>query len=103
MDLSWPQVKKRAKELGLECVPELPCPVNPSPEVLVETVKAHTEWPDGTPRPSVLDHRHIREGVVVRYESEHGIGWLKNKAFAFGVLEGYLKESDEYVDAEEVA
>jgi hypothetical protein len=53
------------------------------------------------PLPSSLDKRHIREGVIVRWESEHGTGFLKNKGHAFKVLEGIVKDSDGYVDMEE--
>jgi hypothetical protein len=53
---------------------------------------------------STLDSRHIREGVVIRVEAPDGTtDWYKNKSFTFGVLEGYLKDSDDYVDAEEIA
>lgn len=99
VELSWPQVKKRARELGVSVVPELP--IEPERELAL-VVQALTE--DGTnPLPSLVDSRHIREGVVVRWDSEHGVGWLKNKGFTFGLLEGYLKERDDVVDLEESA
>ena len=53
--------------------------------------------------PSWTDPSHIREGVVIRIESEEGITWLKEKSWVFGVLEGYLKDKEDYVDTEESA
>lgn len=106
VELSWPQVKKRCRDLGLEVVPSIgpvySVQLDGTP-ALVRLVDAATEKEDNQPHASLLDDRHIREGVVVRWESEHGTGWLKNKGFTFGVLEGYLKDSAEYVDAEESA
>lgn len=102
VELSWPQVKRRCRDLGLAVVPELCSPII-GVDGLAAIVDAFTETADNQPHESSLDNRHIREGVVVRWESEHGTGWLKNKAFAFGVMEGYLKDSADYVDAEESA
>ncbi len=103
-ELSWNQVVKRCNELGIKTVPVLETTILDAPvDFLVHTVQRHTEGENGEPLASVLDYSHPREGVVVRYESQHGTDWLKNKSFAFGLLEGYLKEKDDYVDAEEIA
>ena len=52
--------------------------------------------------PSILDMSHIEEGVVLRIEQPDGtIRFIKQKSFAFGVLEGYMKLDDNYVDTEE--
>lgn len=105
VERSWPQVKQRCKELSIKHVPELTSPLvlnGTNREVVPHIVFNLTE--DGTdPLPSTLDKRHIREGVVVRWESEHGTGFLKNKGHAFGILEGYIKDSDDYVDMEEAS
>lgn len=107
IDLSWPQVKARCKELGLKHVPELLTVLNinmPNPAYdgldpgTLESVVARL-----TEGPSTLDASHIREGVVLRVESEQGIEYIKNKSWTFGVLEGYLKSDDLYVDTEEAA
>lgn len=106
VELSWPQVKRRCRDLGLSVVPEIGGPLllcDHGRDALAASVDSATEDASNQPLESLLDSRHIREGVVVRWESEHGTGWLKSKSFVFGVLEGYLKESDEYVDAEESA
>lgn len=106
VELSWVQVKKRCRELGLETVPEVHWPMSMAHHTtaeLIALVESETEGMNGSPYPSRLDKRHIEEGVVVRWESSHGTGWLKSKCFAFGLLEGYLKDSAEYVDTEESA
>jgi hypothetical protein len=117
-ELSWPQVKRRCREIGLQHVPELTfrpdydCEMN------------GFIWPEGPyegyeydPRqdaketidrlcdgPSTLDSTHLREGVCVRVETSDGrIYCLKNKSFAFKVLEGIIKLDDSYVDLEESA
>lgn len=102
LDLSWPQVKARCNELGLKHVPELSGPRSLKefdfPEAgLAATVDLLTEGS------STLDSSHIREGVVLRVESTEGISYIKNKSWTFGVLEGYIKDDDTYVDTEEVA
>jgi hypothetical protein len=103
-ELSWNQVKQRCNELGIKYVPELEqywfsrSHELGSPEYSLEyLVNYHTDGP------STLDSNHIREGVVVRVESEHGTNWYKNKSFDFGVLEGYIKDDNNYVDVEEAS
>lgn len=95
VELSWMQVVQRCGELGLKTVPELD-----RHEGAYITKEYVTFLAQG---PSSLDERHIREGVVLRIESDRGTQWLKHKSFEFGVLEGYLKVKDEYVDREEIA
>lgn len=111
-ELPWPQVKKRCKELGLKHVPEIASSIildngdfdgAVSLRGLSNITVNSSENPDGSPLPSLLDARHIREGVVVRAESEHGTVWLKEKGFVFKCLEGICKESDDFVDTEEAA
>ena len=102
LDLSWNQIKKRCRELGLQTVPEL-CDAIAYPLTTLEQLTELVDNLTGDTSPSTLDSSHIREGVVVRWDSEHGVGWLKNKGFTFGVLEGYLKERDDVVDLEESA
>lgn len=103
VELSWPQVVYRCQELGLAVVPHITqFFFNGDHCSLAEIVETLTEGEDGVVL-SRLDPTHIEEGVVVRYESAHGIGWLKNKCTLFGMLEGYLKEKDDYVDTEEAA
>lgn len=112
-DLSWNQVKTRSIELGLETVPELVSNVivhridkEYGPMIdfeyeempLIEVAKLLGSGA------SILDHRHIEEGVVVRVENPDGeVFWLKDKSFEFKVLEGIIKDSDDYVDMEEIS
>lgn len=103
VELPWIQVKARCRELGINHVPEIPgsSPFlhdTSRPEFLRDGVEYNMEGP------SLLDETHIREGVVVRAELPDGsTKFLKSKSFSFGVIEGYLKTSDDYVDAEEIA
>ncbi len=94
VEYSWNQLVGRCLELGLKHVPLLSGPVRVD-ENLDSLVEELTEGP------STLDSSHIREGIVVRVESPAGIQHVKNKSWYFGVLEGYLKDSEEYVDMEE--
>jgi hypothetical protein len=103
-ELSWQQVKQRCHELGLKYTPELKSVFYnkehevSSPEYTMENwVNLETEGP------STLDPTHIREGVVIRVEHETGTRWYKNKSFTFGVLEGYIKDDDNYEDTEEAS
>lgn len=99
VDLSWLQVKGRCKELGLEHVPEIELLIGRSSldlDTLKASVEAHTNGESVFPN-------QFREGVVVRIESSTGFRYLKNKSFAFGVMEGYLKEDEAYTDTEETA
>lgn len=52
---------------------------------------------------SLIDPTHMREGVCVWVESEHGIKVYKEKSYSFKLAEGIVKENDSYVDAEEAA
>jgi hypothetical protein len=109
IDLSWHQVVCRCKELALKPVPTFETFIHDGDlealtkklSLLVDGVEREDEEPKAIP--SRLDPTHPEEGVVIRYESEVGTGWLKHKSFVFGCLEGYLKERDDYVDLEEVA
>lgn len=99
IEYSWNDVKRRCNELGIDHVPQLIAPIllrNQEPGVhALEVADMFVEGP------SVLDSSHIREGVAVRIESVKGSQVFKYKSFTFGVLEGYLKNNDNYVDLEE--
>lgn len=106
VDLSWPQVVKRCKELGLKTVPTLEYRIyDGNLEKLKKDIDFLVNGETGSEAlPSWTDPSHIREGVVLRIESEEqGITWLKEKSWIFGVLEGYLKDKEDYVDTEESA
>ncbi len=106
-EVSYPRMVARCMELGLPTVPLLYGPATlaqlaymhscDGKEALRKTVELLTEGE------STLNPAQIREGVVIRVESLTGIGHIKNKQFAFGVLEGFWKEQEENVDLEEVS
>ena len=98
--LFW-QVENLCDLLGIYLPPVFDAGVIETPEdlrALKETVEKFT---DGA---SVLDRSHIREGVAIRLEYPDGtLKILKNKSVDFGILEGYIKANDSYVDTEETA
>lgn len=101
IELPWNQVKARCKELGVKHVPEIW-------ETVVCRDSETKGWLDMIVNnlmegPSTVDEQHIREGVVLRIESPEGTEFVKSKSFTFGVLEGYIKERDDYVDMEEAS
>jgi hypothetical protein len=107
VDLSWLQVMHRCTELGLKCVPlavDGPMVYDGNQDALMALVDNLVNGASGqSALPSRLDGRHMREGVCVRVESQHGTDIYKHKAWVFGVLEGHLKEKEDYVDTEEAA
>jgi hypothetical protein len=97
-ELSWYEVKQRAAELGVETISNYTSLIyDGDRNALNALVESYLEGP------STLDERHIREGVCLRVENEHGIRIHKAKSWTFGVLEGYIKDDENYVDAEEIA
>jgi len=97
VELSWNQMETRSKELGLKVVPTLLFFIPETTKELEEKVYGFLK-----DSPSTLDNRHLMEGVCARLESKDGIKVLKEKNYLFGVLEGYLKEEESYVDNEEI-
>lgn len=97
-ELSWNQLRQRCDQLGLKVVPLLMSPLTMQSK---DTLQAEVErLAEGS---SMVDPRHIREGVVVRIESPLGTQHVKEKSFAFKVLEGIVKDKADYVDLEEVS
>lgn len=113
----WPFIEKRCKEFGLEPVPLLAQYtladydsyqvqiselsrmkfVNISRETLAKEVDKLTQDQYSVIAP------HLREGVCLRAEKDGElVGIYKNKATSFGILEGYLKSEENYVDTEEL-
>lgn len=103
VELSWPQVKKRATELGAKCVPDfglVPFPVT-GKERIVELEEIVSNYHAGA---DPIDPSHIREGIVVRVDKPDGtVQFLKSKNYHFKVLEGIAKANEEYVDTEEIS
>lgn len=98
VDLTWPQVKERCNQLGLEYVKEV-APFYYSWEEEHDRRRIIEELADG---PSFYDPRHIREGIVLRFESKELTPIiLKLKSHVFLVLEGHTKDREDYLDMEE--
>jgi len=95
-ELPWYQVVQRCRELGLKTVPHLHLFITNNEEEVMNIVGGYMDN-----RSSTLDDRHLMEGIVVRIENSEGTQFLKSKNELFGILEGYLKENDDYVDVEE--
>lgn len=97
VEYSWPQVKARCIELGLDYVPEIMVTL----VVTNDNFDAIESLADGA---SMLDSTHIREGVVLRVEPPMGAPFfLKEKSYNFKVMEGIIKDDDSIVDMEEAS
>ena len=95
LEYPWHEVEKRCAQLDVKTVPFLSYSDN--------DIDLYAHVDSLVTGPSTVDQSHIREGVVVRVESNTGTDFYKHKSFEFGVLEGYLKEKDDYVDMEEAS
>ena len=103
IDLSWNDVKSRCTEIGVKYVPEIETLMLDSLDKddrdvqyeFFEKIDGHAQGD------SILDNRHLREGVCVRID-QYGLKpkVFKHKSFNFKVLEGIIKDSG-IVDAEE--
>lgn len=99
-DLSFFETQAFCKSHGLKMVPYITSYHMNSQEdkaSLDAIIESHLEGP------STLDERHIREGVCILVESQDGSKIYKSKSFSFRLLEGLVKQDENYVDAEEVA
>jgi hypothetical protein len=113
IDYAWEDVVKRCNELGIKTVPHIRTLTldelhevqrltevgevddRDTQEVFSKLVE---EYGSG---PSILDNRHIKEGVCVRIEGGLVNKTFKFKSFEFKLLEGIIKDSG-VVDTEEV-
>jgi hypothetical protein len=97
-DLSWFECQKRCEELGVEMVTEITRFVyNGNREELNAQIATYLEGS------SLIDYSHIREGVCVRVENKHGHKVYKEKSYSFKVAEGIAKDSNDYIDSEEIS
>jgi len=107
IEYSWDQVKARCKELGLNHVPELQQTLFTQektygslaldPETLMKTCEVFCEGS------SILDDKHIEEGVCIRIEHPDLFDIYKFKGFNFLTAEGIIKDSEDYIDLEEIS
>lgn len=98
-EMPWHQMQLRCKELGFEAVPQLKEPFiyDGNPDSLMDLCEKLSQGS------STLDKGHIKEGVVVRVEAPGVDTHYKYKGFHFCELEGIKKNSDDYVDPEEIS
>lgn len=113
MDYSWDDVVRRCNEIGVKHVPlirkltldelyQIDLKQGGTgddrnlKEMLAELVDAYVKGP------SLVDSRHIREGVCVRIESGLVNKTYKAKSFEFKIMEGHAKDSGA-VDMEEAS
>jgi hypothetical protein len=99
-DLTHEQVQNRCEELGLKTVPflgEIVIEEGDTVDTILEKCEVFTRGS------STLDPTHIKEGIVLRQEGDSHVRFLKYKGFLFCTLEGIRKNSDTYIDLEEVS
>ena len=107
IDYAWNDVVKRCNELGVKTVPhvatitlnELEAITHKFDDRDLREYFSNTVETFGT-GPSVLDNRHIKEGVCVRIEGGLVNKTFKFKSFEFKLLEGIVKDSG-VIDTEE--
>lgn len=99
VELSWFDVKRRCRELGVEHVPEMVQPFiyDGDSANLRKLCEGLSEGPDP------IDASHIREGICIRYEHPDAFGIAKLKSFVFNEMESNSKDVAEVADLEESA
>jgi RNA ligase (TIGR02306 family) len=107
IDYAWEDVVKRCNEIGVKHVPHIRTLTldevgirmgsQDDRDIQSEFARMVENYAAG---PSILDERHIKEGVCVRIEGGINNRTSKFKSFEFKVLEGIVKDSG-VVDAEE--
>ena len=98
VDLPWVSVEARCQALGLKTVPLLANPFiyDGDQKELVKTLHLLSDGP------STIDEDHIREGVVIKVEHKDMYIGLKFKGDTFCELESIQKNSDCFIDPEDV-
>lgn len=102
IEYTYDQLVGRCKELGVQPVKELAMWYQQNGSMFKEVLTSQVKRFIGTNNQSFVDQSHLIEGVVIRIESEGKMKVYKDKNFYFKVLEGIIKDSDTYVDKEEV-
>lgn len=100
-EMPWPEIKARCVNAGIKHVPELTNYVSTSAGNTRSIIEHYTEEVDIA---ETIDSSHIREGVVVRIQDDKTgrTKFWKSKTFAFKCGEGIVKNSDSYIDEEEI-
>lgn len=95
VEYSYPLMKIRCEQIGVNIVPALETFFYRNEKDLLEKVEKHIDGIDP------IGKTHIREGVVVRIENRAIFTAFKSKNFSFKVLEGIIKEDALSPDMEE--
>lgn len=96
IEYPWDLVQLRAEQMGFEVVPELERFIYTTEEDFLTRVNKYLD------QPSLIDPRHIREGVVIRRLNSALFDVAKEKSYNFKVLEGITKTNAEIADMEEI-
>ncbi len=105
VELTWPQVVKRCKELNLTPVPQMGISFFFAEHtdmniVLSELAKEVDGSLGGSDILTSTLAEHPREGIVIRVDGSE-TKFYKYKTRAFAIMEGYEKDNSDYVDMEE--
>lgn len=107
VELSWPQVISRCKELGVEPVPTVDTYYYDGTDSCEESIRRSIDftYQGGVNPMSILDDSHLAEGIVLRAEFLCGKEnvTLKAKSSIFMNLEGYQREIPDFIDMEDVS
>lgn len=105
VELSYFDMVKRCHELGLKVVPFLDQFIyDGNPDKLRDRVDKLVNGTNGNSAvESVLDSRHIEEGVVLRVDSIYGSNWMKAKNSYFTFMENISKDDPSSIDIEEAS
>jgi len=101
VEYSWEQICKRCNVMGLKTVPFLHSFIfnkihkddRDNTKELMSKIGAYMSDADQLPSSSIIDNRHISEGIVLRIERGNEFTAYKHKSFHFKVLEGIIKDS----------
>lgn len=101
IDLTWNQVKRRCEEMSVNHVPEIRDPFFIT-KANYKTYQSESHWIQETEQDCRFFPHHLNEGLVVRIENGNlQPQFYKNKRLDFKVLEGIIKDKEEYADLEE--
>ena len=99
IELSWTQLISRCRELGLDLVPQIKEPFiyDGDSEKLLTMCEQLSQGS------SILDDDHIREGVVVKVEAPNVNTCYKYKSWHFCEMENISKNTDDFIDLEDIS
>lgn len=107
-ELPWEHVKARCIELGVKHVKEHPveifhCWLKEDIDGQERAIQLLSEGVNALAENHSNGYTHPNEGVVLRWEHKDKMGLYKHKSFLFKLLEGIIKEDENFVDEEEAS